>query len=951
MTSSLSGAGAAYDKMCAEVKLKPNASLAQALSNMNMTVIKASVSPLDGKLSPTKIDLGGLYFGPRQIILLARLIPQYFPLLNSVDVSGNGLNSESIVALANVLKESSTVEKISVKSNPMDSGSGDMLLELVKHNYRISWLDASDCALPDRLVEGMALQCSLNRQKQREYHVAVKEGAVTAQAELDVPRCLTEYVWETASNAGDITLDDDVALNELELAMIDDSEAADEVAPSITAVPTPSAANDSGGAGGDAARTSLNVLPKYPNVKECLATITMCSSSDLFTDSAFPANIASITGIASTTIPPSLAHIQWRRLSELLPAGDIIVDGRSPIEANSVVRTRWFGSAANALRNLDLMRAATCVKAHPDLGLYVFRFYKNATPVDIVVDDFVPCWDMETLAKVASGSTNSIAQKSGAAAAVAAAAWPVATMFHAGSLNDVWITLLEKAYAKLHGSYQRISRGSTSSALQDLTGGAASKVKWSLGDLRYHGKALYDAIRRATVTRCVVLVKATSTSHMQSRAFEACGLVPNVYYAVEASVPAGPHFVVRLSSPSADYCWNGRFSRQSAEAEQYRDDLKYHTIDVAEAFGKEVQQYAQDGAEECVQRKRATRRAPCITTPSFWIAVEELAAFFSSMIILRYPLSDMNSLAVRSVSFRGALTRSALQGVSAYFPTNPAFLLQAVKHNTEVVVQLSQRDARLPTAGGGSPTRYRTGLQLVAVRSTAASLVSLRQFVIEDGDIVAKTPIAYNREVGLSVTIDADQPLLFFASCTDLDQDGGVLEYEVRATATQRYDMISLPLKHAVTAVEGVWDASSAAGRLIESQRKKFLANPQFVLRPQSGDSTEGGMSEPQQVTVYLEQVSSSTSATVAGTGTSVARHSIGLLALDGETATSEALLLPAVEWTHRRHNVVSGSFQLAGPMLLVPSTWNSGEEGAFRLVVFHDRPISLRRREILLDS
>lgn len=93
-------------------------------------------------------------------------------------------------------------------------------------------------------------------------------------------------------------------------------------------------------------------------------------------------------------------------------------------------------------------------------GIYVFRFFKDFKWIYVIVDDRIPCVDGQ----------------------------PV--FARCKELREVWVPLLEKAYAKLHGCYEALISGTIDEALAEMTGYVSEKIDLHSPQGTFPNKAL-----------------------------------------------------------------------------------------------------------------------------------------------------------------------------------------------------------------------------------------------------------------------------------------------------------------------------------------------------------------------------------------------------------------------------------------------------------------------------
>ncbi|XP_069624481.1 calpain-14 isoform X1 [Ranitomeya imitator] len=257
----------------------------------------------------------------------------------------------------------------------------------------------------------------------------------------------------------------------------------------------------------------------------------------LFEDENFPAKISSIgCGELLRKLPPS---VEWRRPQELVKNPQFLAENASRFDLHQgLTENCWFLAALasvtfhkNLLTNV-VPRNQSFDKNYA--GIFHFRFWRFGEWVDVVVDDRLPV------------------DKDGK------------LLFVSSARKDLfWGALLEKAYAKLCGSYEDLQIGQVSEALVDFTGGVNMTIK-----LEQAPPDLWQIMLRAAYSGCLM---GCQTRSGPERVLDN-GLVAGHAYTVTGIRPvtckSGTENLVRLRNPWGKIEWKGHWSDSSSKWDQ-----------------------------------------------------------------------------------------------------------------------------------------------------------------------------------------------------------------------------------------------------------------------------------------------------------------------------------------------------------------------------------------------
>uniref|UniRef100_A0A673K3U2 Calpain-9-like n=1 Tax=Sinocyclocheilus rhinocerous TaxID=307959 RepID=A0A673K3U2_9TELE len=254
----------------------------------------------------------------------------------------------------------------------------------------------------------------------------------------------------------------------------------------------------------------------------------------LFEDPDFPAVDDSL--FYSQRVP---VNFEWKRPGEICKDPKFITGGatRTDICQGQLGDCWLLAAIASLTLHEDTLRRVVPHDQGFDrgyAGIFHFQFWQHNKWLDVVVDDRLPCVRSNLV------------------------------FVHSADQTEFWSALLEKAYAKLNGSYESLKGGSTMEAMEDFTGGVGEMYETKSPPSNLF-LILKKAVERGSMLGCSIDI----TNSAESEAQTTTGLVKGHAYSItgveEVNYRGAKVQLIRVRNPWGQVEWNGPWSDNSRE--------------------------------------------------------------------------------------------------------------------------------------------------------------------------------------------------------------------------------------------------------------------------------------------------------------------------------------------------------------------------------------------------
>eukprot|EP01012_Entosiphon_sulcatum_P032339 TRINITY_DN41142_c0_g1_i1.p1 TRINITY_DN41142_c0_g1~~TRINITY_DN41142_c0_g1_i1.p1 ORF type:complete len:956 (-),score=166.96 TRINITY_DN41142_c0_g1_i1:31-2898(-) len=435
--------------------------------------------------------------------------------LRVLSLRDNQLSNQSVQDIVDVCLSHRSLTKLDVSQNPITLSAGRALLELAQRNPLLQSIVVDDTNVRQMLKQSIASQCRKNARTIELQQMVASRGSPLTGGTLDPSTIGGEGITNPAVVDGVL-----------------DGSTVRRVLQSI----------------------AHTLHPILFDTNPADSFILLCEQHGAkFRDPQFPPDISSVQPYKGK----DYGVAGWRRLSDIAADPKLFSESGSRPTVASIRRgasnTGWILAGLSEIlrqsRDNNPLSLIEPAKANP-FGVYAVRFHIDGKWRWVLIDDFVPC-DSQGLP----------------------------TFLRPFRGEELWILLLEKAIAKLHGTYQTLdadvprapSAGerapSAVSLMTDLTGGVG--VSRDLNHAEFDPDQWWEMLVGVVAKRALVVTEVSAVEAVEEK--RALGLVPNGAYTLEAARLVNGFKLVYLRSMIPEEVWQGEWGDCSPLWDQYSD--------------------------------------------------------------------------------------------------------------------------------------------------------------------------------------------------------------------------------------------------------------------------------------------------------------------------------------------------------------------------------------------